>query len=230
MVGPFVDHDVWSRLRQTAHGSWGQIFSLFHNLQTISVGCCEIVDHPWPTASHVFVLEHGRDVCNELNPPYVEDLTVNMAWASAEILQSAPPSVLRLKLSLANTDNFDSTSTVNELLSIGHTPPLQLQLPKITRLCPTFRGVAGTHGIKYAHDKTGSIGSVRPWINALNRLFNLRYLEFRDTPVDNSDLAFTDMENSVIDATILDWILPKLSLKRLHTLRVSTFLLDIATV
>jgi hypothetical protein len=80
MVEPFTDNRSWYRLLRYAQSSWGQVCNRFRNLEGISVGCCEIVDQPWPTFTHTFVLQHGRNVVYEPNPIYLEDSAVNMAW------------------------------------------------------------------------------------------------------------------------------------------------------
>jgi len=112
---------------------------------------------------------------------------------------------------------------------MSHRRPLQLQPPNTTRLCLTLRGIAGTHGSQDEHGDTGSAGSVRHWIHALNSLGDLRHLELQDATEAGSDLQFSDMENSDPLACILDWILPNLSLKHLRTLRLCKFLFDTAT-
>lgn len=182
------------------------------------------MDQPSPTYTNNFVLKYGRE--NLDDPLYEEDSTVNMAWASAVIMNAAPPSVRSLDLSIANMDNFNSFATVNRLLSMSHRRPLQSQMSTITRLQLTIRGIAGTHGSEDEHGDTGSAGTVRHWTKALRSLHALRHLELRDAMAIVSGLQFSDSENSDSQANILEWILPNLVLKQLRTLRLSGFTLN----
>lgn len=226
MIEPFSDNRSWYRLLRCADRSWGQVFRRFPKLEAISVGCCEIVDHPAPTYTHTFVLEHGRDVMSELHPPYAQDSAVNMAWASSIVLKAAPPWVRHFQLSMANTDNFNTFATVNRLLTMIQRWSIQPQLANITSLCLNIRGIAGTHGSSDWAGETGSAGSVRHWTKALNSVPELRHLELRDEMEVDSALRFSGNDMSDLEASVLEWILPELTLKRLRTLRLSRFSFD----
>jgi hypothetical protein len=153
-----------------------------------------------------------------------------MAWASSIILKTAPSWVRHLQVSMANMDNFNSFATVNRLLSMSHRRSLQPHLLNTTSLCLTIRGIAGTHGSSDWHGDTGSAAYVRHWTSALNSLCELRHLELCDAMEVDSDLLFSDMEMSDTQASVLDWMLPKLTLNQLRTLRLSKFSLDEATI
>jgi len=131
---------------------------------------------------------------------------------------------------MANMDNFNSFATVNRLLSLSHRRSLQPHLLNTTSLCLTIKGIAGTHGSSDWEGDTGSAAYVRHWTSALNNLRELRHLELRDAMEIDSELQFSDMEMSDSKGTILDWMLPNLTLKKLRTLQLSGFSLDEATI
>jgi hypothetical protein len=230
MVEPFTDNRSWYRLLRAANISWGQIFSRLANLEEISVGCCEIVDHPSPTCTNTFVLQHGKDVIDEPNPPFFADATVNMAWASAMVIRTAPLHVRRLRLSMANMDNYNSFATINRLQSLSYRQPFDTRIMRTTKLTLTLRGVAGTHGSRDWHGETGSAGSVRHWKGLLNSLRELQHLELRNALSTDDSLPFSDGESSDVKACILEWILPGLIMKQLRTLRLCDFLLDAESI
>lgn len=225
MVEPFTDNRSWYRLLRAADASWPRVFKLFENLAEISVGTCEIVDHPAPTYTHTFVLQHGRDVINEPNPMYVQDRTVNKSWASSVVLKAAPPSVRTLRLSLANLDNFSSFATVNRLLTLGYRQPPGRGLSQITRLCLMLEGIKGTHGSEDHHGETASAGVVRHWKVMLNSVKTLQHLELKNA-LKMSELSFSPQNLTDGLGCILDWILPDLILPQLRTLRLTEFVLD----
>jgi hypothetical protein len=194
------------------------------------VGCCEIVDQPSPTVTHTFVLQHGKEVIKEPYPPYIEDATVNMAWASAMVIRTAPKTVRDLRLSMANMDNFNSFATINRLQSLSHRRLFTTRAMMTTRLSLTLRGTAGTHGSKDWLGDTGSAGSVRHWKTMLNSLDQLQHLEFHNALDTSCILQFSTMELSDLKGCILDWVLPDLALRHLRTLRLCGFLLDIASL
>jgi hypothetical protein len=230
MVEPFTDNRSWYRLLRAANASWGQVFRRLKYLEEISVGCCDIADQPPPTYTHTFVLQHGKDVVTEPHPPFVQDPTVNMAWASSVVVKTAPPTVRRLRLSMANMDNFNSFATVNRLLSLSYKGFPEISNMRTTSLSLTLRGISGTHGQRDWHGDTGSACTARYWKNTLNKLANLQHLELRNEMSLNDDLMFSDMEMSDSRACILDWIMPGLVLQQLRTLRLRHFLLDTATI
>jgi hypothetical protein len=59
---------------------------------------------------------------------------------------------------------------------------------------------------------------------------HLQHLEIRNCMSDNDELNFSDMQQSDPGACILDWLLPRLTLHRLVTLRLCDFVLDKATM
>jgi hypothetical protein len=218
------------RLQRAAGQSWGQIFQRFGNLESISVGCCEILDQPPPTVTHTFLLQHGKEVIEDPSPPYIEDGAVNMAWASAMVIRTAPKSVKNLRLSMANMDNFNSFATINRLQSLTHRRPFDTRNMMTTRLSLAIRGITGTHGSKEWHGDTGSAGSVRHWTNMLNCLDQLQHLEFHNALDTSNILQFSHMELSDPRGCILNWILPELALRHLRTLHLRGFLLDEASI
>lgn len=229
LVEPFVDNRRWYVLLRNAQQSWGQVFHYFPNLQHIGVGCCERVDHPTGTYTNVFVSQFGRHVTCEAEPPFVEDPTINMAWASALVLEGAPQTVRSLQLSMANMDNFNSFATVNRLLSIVYRNSqfLSLQPPLgVTELSITLRGVDGLHGELEWTGDTGSAGLLRYWKKVLGALRNLRYLEFREEVGDSPNLAFTSGEETDSNDNVVVWLLHHLKHNRLETLRLRDFFLD----
>jgi hypothetical protein len=131
---------------------------------------------------------------------------------------------------MCNMDNFNNFATVNRLLSMGHRRTPQPHLMKTTSLSLTIRGIAGTHGSSDWHGDTGSAGYVRHWTSALNSLRDLRHLELHDDMRVASELRFSELEMSDSKASLLDWILPKITLKQLRTLRLCKFTLDTATI
>jgi hypothetical protein len=251
MVEPFTDNRSWwvafagdsysshpltrmsksrYRLQYAAGRSWAKIFNRFCNLESISVGCCDIVDQPSPTVTNTFVLQHGKGVIEEPHPPYIEDGAVNMAWASALVIRTAPRTVRDLRLSMANMDNFNSFATINRLQSVIQHGRFTTRTMMITRLSITLRGIAGTHGNKEWHGDTGSAGSVRHWTTLLNSLEQLQHLEFHNALDASGILQFSHMELSDAKGCILDWILPELASRHLRTLRLCGFLLDEASI
>ncbi|KAH7345983.1 hypothetical protein BKA66DRAFT_323989 [Pyrenochaeta sp. MPI-SDFR-AT-0127] len=227
LVEPFTDNRRWHQLFRTANNTWSQILRHFTHVEEISVGCCERVDQPRPTYTHTFLLEHGKFVLEDVHPRFVEDPTVNIAWASSVICRSAPPSVRSLRLSMANMDNFNSVATVNRLLSLSYRQPdASRYLTQITRLSLSLRGIAGIHGEQDWHGDTGSAGSVRFWKKILNSLGGLQHLELHNTLSIEEDLRFSELDNSDAKACILEWLLPGLVLNQLRSLRLCDFLLD----
>lgn len=229
MVEPFTDNRRWYKLLHAANSTWCRIFFKFENLESISVGCCERVDQPRPTCTNTFVLEHGRSVIEDVQPPFVEDATVNMGWASAIIFRVAPSTVQSLQLSMANLDNFNTVATVNRLLSLSYRNLHPGYMHNVTRLSLTLGGVTGVHGAQDWSGDTGSAGLVRHWKKELNSMRCLQHLELRDAS-NLENVPFSDLENTDLCATILDWLLPDLILDQLRTLRLCNFLLNRATV
>jgi hypothetical protein len=235
LVEPFVDSRRWYSLLRNAQASWPDIFQAFPKLQEIGVGCCERVHHPPQTYTSIFVKRHGEDVLAEARPHFFEDFAVNMGWASAVVLECAPPSVQSLHLTMVNMDNFNQFATVNRLLSIVYrnsqfltvNPPLG-----ITKLSLTLRGVRGVHGNDTNTD-TGSAGLLRYWERVLNSLRNLKHLEFfydRSSEGHYFDLAFTEGENTDISSNVVTLVLAKVKHPQLETLRLHDFGLDQATL
>ena len=229
MVEPFTENRRWYQQLRSAHTSFGRIFAHFANLATISISHCERVDHPRATSTSTFVLQHGREVVEHVHPVFVEDATVNMGWASAVILHSAPPGVKDLRLSLVNMDNFSSVAAVNRLLSLSYrhscVPTSTSYLSNITRLSLSLRGVAGTHGKREWAGDTGSAGSVRFWTREINTMRQLRYLEFTNHLSEAADIRFSGLEHSEPKASVLGWLLPRLELEELRTLALTGFVL-----
>ena len=231
MVEPFTDNRRWHQLLRTANASWGKIFRHFTHLEEISVGCCEIVDQPRPTYTNLFLLQHGKFVEADAHPRYIEDPTVNMAWASSIICGSAPPTVRFLRLSMANMDNFSSVATVNRLLSLGYRAIDSRQsLSQVTRLDLSLCGVAGTHGDRDWHGDTGSAGNVRFWTKALNSMYNIQYLALRNKLSTDENIRFSPRNYSDPKGCLLEWLLPGLVGDYLSTLRLCDFLLDKASI
>lgn len=228
LVEPFTDNRRWHQLFRTANNTWGQTLGLFTHVEEISVGCCERADQPRPTYTHSFLLQHGKFVTEDVQPRFVEDSTVNRAWASAVICRSAPPTVRSLRLSMANMDNFNSVATVNRLLGLSYRQVGQSEY-LLQSLSLSFRGVAGTHGDQNWHGDTGSAGSVRFWKTMLNGLSSLQHLELRNVLTIDEDFRFSEMDRSDAKACILEWLLPDLVLSQLRSLRLCDFLLDKAT-
>jgi len=233
LVEPFIDNRRWYALLRNAQASWPDIFDAFPNLQEIAVGCCERVHHPSQTYTNVFLSRHGKQAVSELRPYYLEDPTVNMGWASAVVLESVPPGLRSLQLSMANIDNLNSFATVNRLLSIVYrsslfvasNPPLG-----ITKLSITLRGVRGVHGSEPSSD-TGSAGLVQYWEKVLNLLHNLKHLEFHQhRHSDDLALAYTDGERTNKVGNVVTMILAKLQHPQLETVRLHGFSLDEVTL
>ncbi|RAR07279.1 hypothetical protein DDE82_002900 [Stemphylium lycopersici] len=229
MVQPFTENRRWYQLLRSANSSFGRIFAHFKNLTSISISHCERVDHPRPTATSTFVLQHGKQVIEDVHPVFVEDATVNMGWASAVILHAAPPGVKDLRLSLSNMDNFSSVAAVNRLLSLSYRHSALTAstsyLSNITRLSLSLRGVAGTHGDREWAGDTGSAGSVRFWTREINSMRQLRYLEFTNHLSEAKDIKFSDLQHSEPKASVLAWLLPRLELQELQTLALTGFVL-----
>ncbi|KAF2260997.1 hypothetical protein CC78DRAFT_536026 [Lojkania enalia] len=232
LVEPFTDNRTWHRLLNSAIHFWPQIFTRFPNLRHIGVGVCERVDHPASTYTNLFIQEHGREVIHEVNPPYVEDATVNLAWASSIVLQSAPPSVSSLQLSATHNDNLSSFANVNRLLGMVYRSTAFLtdtRLVNIKNCTISIKGVAGTHGAKNWHGDTGSAGMVRYWRKVLSAMPNLTHLTLR-LDVEGRDLRFTNLEDSDPNGCILEWLLTDLNLDGLKELVLSDFLLRTDTI
>jgi hypothetical protein len=230
MVEPFTDNRSWYRLLRAANTSLGQIFGRFSNLEEISVGCCDVIDQPAPTCTHTFILQHGKEVVSEPSPPFLEDATVNMAWASAMVIRTAPTNVRRLRLSMANMDNYNSFATINRLQSLSYRQPFNTRIMRTTRLTLTLRGIAGTHGSRDWLGETGSASSVRHWKNLLNSFRELQHLDLHNALSTDSRLQFSDLESSDSKACILDWILTGFILKKLRTLHLRDFAFDTASI
>ncbi|KAF1843830.1 uncharacterized protein K460DRAFT_368690 [Cucurbitaria berberidis CBS 394.84] len=231
MVEPFTNNRRWQQLFRTANATWAQLFARFTHLDEISVKCCERVDQPRPTYTHTFVLQYGKFIHEDEHPKYVEDSTVNIAWASSVICRSAPPTVRSLRLSMANMDNLSSIATVNRLLSLSYRQPNVIRYPiRITRLSLSLRGVAGVHGNRDWKGDTGSAGSVRFWKGVLNTSHGLQHLELRNSLTMNEDIRFSNLENSDSKACVLAWLLPGLAVSQLRTLRLCDFMLEKAVV
>jgi hypothetical protein len=226
LVEPFVENRRWYMLLRNAQASWPDIFRSFPNLEEIGVGCCERIRHPSCTYTNVFVARHGNDVLSEVEPLYAEDSTVNMGWASAVVLASAPSSVRSLQLSIANFDNFNSFATVNRLLSIVYRdtmfltedPPLN-----ITKLSITLRGIDGVHGQPEWSSDTGSAGLLRYWEKVISSLVGLKHLEFRQDMNSDPNLAFTSGENTKPMGNVVVSVLSQINHPRLETLQLHDF-------
>lgn len=231
MIGPFTDNRRWHQLLTAANRSWGRIFRFFENLEEISVGTCERVDQPRPTFTNTFILQHGPLVVEDAFPSFVEDSTVNTAWASSVISRSAPPTVRTLHLSMANMDNFTTVATVNRLLSLSYRcPDLDQNSVRVTRLSLSLRGVTGIHGDRDWHGDTGSAGSLRFWKKTLGSFHMLQHLELHNELSLDENIRFSELERSDTKACLLDCILPGLVLDQLRTLRLCDFLLDRASI
>lgn len=226
MVEPFTDNRSWYRLLRTAESAWRRVFQKFVGLERISVGCCNIVDHPSPTCTYTFVFNHGRSVIEEPDPPFIEDSAVNLAWASCMVMRAAPANVQSLRLSLANMDNFNSFATINRLLGISYKSYSVSHTLKMTRICLTLQGIRGTHGSRNWAGDTGSAAVVRYWKGMLNKAYCLQHLELRNELAVSNELQFSNLERTDLHGTIIDWLLPDLSLPQLRTLRLCDFLLD----
>lgn len=230
MVAPFTDSRRWYVLFHAANNSWRRIFRYFHNLTTISVGKSWIVDQPLPACAANLVARHDVIDCF-VDPPYIEDCTVNQAWASSIVLMMASTKVRTLHLTLANTDNLDSTATVNRLLNLSYLlTPLSTRLSGITTLHLTLGGIYGTHGVHDEFGPTGSAACARYCKKVLNSLTGLRHLELHDELRPDNDIMFTDLGMTDWREHILEWILPGLVLKRLQTLHLCKFDLESAAL
>jgi hypothetical protein len=136
MVEPFTNSRSWYRLVSAVGTSLGRVFKQYPNLEAISVASSKIVDHPSPTVTYAFILCHGKSVIWEPGPPFVQDDTVNTAWASLVVLRTMPPTIRSLRLSLANMDNFHSFSTVNRLIGDSNNERTTPCFSDMERSCP----------------------------------------------------------------------------------------------
>lgn len=232
LVEPFTSNRRWYSLLRNAQNTWQDLFRFFPNLEEIGVGCCEIDEHPAPTSTKAFLTRYGSAIRKEVWPPYIEDSTVNIGWASAIVLEAAPPTVQRLHLGMVNLDHFNFFSTVNRLLGIVYQrhhflsdhPPLN-----ITKLCINFQGLEGMHGSFDWDDDMGSAISVRYWVLVLSSLRSLVYLEFGQER-SYEHLAFTlatnEYEIDLKSSPILH-LLQNYRPERLKTLRLAGFLFQL---
>ncbi|KAF2466686.1 uncharacterized protein BDR25DRAFT_345296 [Lindgomyces ingoldianus] len=232
MVEPFTDSRRWLQLLSYARHLFPRIFGYFLNLETISVGICGRTEHPASTYTNLFVTQYGEGVINDVHPLYVEDPNANLAWASAVVLQSAPPSVKALHLSMANLDNLNSFATVNRLLSICYKNAKTLNrrpTKAITSLTLDLRGIEGVHGHRDWNGDTGTAGMVRYWKHALGSLPSLATLDLRADNLDH-DLNFSGLDDTDNKGCILEWLFAGLPLSNLKTLSVRYFLLHEETI
>ncbi|KAF2641591.1 hypothetical protein P280DRAFT_317180 [Massarina eburnea CBS 473.64] len=233
LVEPFIDNRRWFHLLRDASRCWRNIFRSFPNLQEIVIGCCERLEHPKETDTAVFVTKYGRDVNlrDEIDPPFVEDATVNMGWASSIVLQNIPPGVKGLHLTIANMDNLNSYATVNRLpnLIFRSNQWLDVHPPvHITNLSVTVRGVVGVHGDLQHMSGAGSAPVIRHWIEVLSSLISLRRLEFREDPLReyNRALSFSYGRHTNTEDHILRHILHSTRMAHIDTLQLTGFLID----
>jgi hypothetical protein len=229
MIKPFTQSWRWYQLAHTAKCTFFRVFSHFDNLTSISVACCERVDQPRPTYTSTFILQSGKSVTEKENPRCVEDAAVNMGWASAAILHTAPLHVQNLQLSMANIDHFGALATVSQVLRIGYDkPPLVVlkNLVNITRLSLSVRGIAGTHGPPDPPRQGPSADAVWFWRHKINHMPHLRYLELIESFSATCETSFSDLEETNSTASILPWLLPHLALKELLELRLRGFALQ----
>lgn len=232
MVEPFTDNRRWHQLYLAADCSWQRIFRSFPYLEAISVGCCGRTEQPAYTYTHVFVLQHGKSVVEDVYPKFVEDATVNMAWASSLVCAYAPPSVRSLSLTMANMDNLNSSATINRLLSLSYSSraDMNLGLWHVTKVSLTIRGIAGVHGAKDWDGDTGTAGSVRYWKKVLNLMQGLQHLELRNGLTADEEYRMTALEHTDTEESVLGWLLPGLVANQLQTLRLADFSFNRATV
>lgn len=228
MVQPFVENRRWYSLLRNAEATWGRIFRCFPNLQEIVVGQCPLIDYPKTTSTYSFMLRHGKYIQTELEPPYREDFTVNVAWASAVVLKTAPPNVRHLHLGMANLDNFNSLATVNSLQNYVYRKIdfLVNNLPSgITKLTVALGGVDGVHGDPDHRRDTGSAGMLRYWAKVLPSLTNLTYLQIYFVSMD-WDISFTNEESTDRTDNVLYRLLRNYKPEKLQTLKLRVMELE----
>ena len=229
MVEPFIDSMRWPRLVSSAQ-TWGRVLNSLENLETVEVGCCERVDHPWPTVTHHFVQQHGKDVVRAEQPAYVEDDTINKGWASL-LLVTIPINALTYKLTWAQTDNLTTWATVNRLLGMGYDLASRTSIVNdMKRLTLTLEGAYGTHGSRDWQGTTGTAAGVRFWQSALNKMPNLAHLTLCNQTTPDDEKLFTGLGMTNIRGNVMDWFLPGLNPPSLRTLRLQDFAFDKATV
>ncbi|EUC46373.1 hypothetical protein COCMIDRAFT_35993 [Bipolaris oryzae ATCC 44560] len=228
MVEPFIQSWRWHPLVHCAESSFSRIFSYFKNLISISVACCEREDHPQPTCTHTFIQQTGKSVTEQETPRFVEDRTINLAWASAIIARKAPAHVQDLHLSLANIDNYYAAGTVNSVLRRGYMYPEDEfpNLATLTRLTLSVRGTPGTHGHPYPTDASATFHAVWFWKHMVNHMVQLQYLELVDDFDTSSTINFSDLDYTNHTASILPLILPHLELNELQVLKLCGFALQ----
>lgn len=231
MVKPFTNGFRWVELLDNALYSWSHIFGRFNNVEKISVECCGRLEHPETTYTNTFLQQRGLNLEDGLEyDPWIEDSSINKAWASSLILGLHLPSVRSLDLTWANTDNLDRFTTVNRLLGTGYRSAFKGNTSHLSRLTLTIRGVKGTHGSRGWEGRTGSAAGVRFWQKALNSMPNLEFLNFVDDLTSDEELMFTDSSMSNSNESVLEWLLPGLKAPKLRTLRFDRVLFDKSTI
>ncbi|KAF2176384.1 hypothetical protein K469DRAFT_723232 [Zopfia rhizophila CBS 207.26] len=206
MVEPFTDNRRWHKLLFCAMVTWRQVFPHLPNLEHIGVGFCGRTDHPAPTYTNTFVTRYGKWVHWDENSMFVEDASVNLAWASAIVLQTVTKTVKSLHLSMANSDNLSSFATVNRLLTNCYRLLASMPLKAITKLALDLRGPEGTHGDRNWTGRTGTAGMVGYWKAILAFMPSLAHLEIYGAD-QHPKYQFNDNEDSTDrKGCILDWL------------------------
>ncbi|KAF5844907.1 hypothetical protein GGP41_008862 [Bipolaris sorokiniana] len=228
MVEPFIQSWRWHPLVHCAESSFARIFSYFKNLTSISVACCERVDHPQPTCTRTFIQQTGKSAIEQETPRFVEDRTINLAWASAIIVRKAPPHVQTLQLSLANIDNYYATGTVNQILRRGYMYPEDKfpNLANLTHLTLSIRGTPGTHGHPSPPNSAATFHAVWFWKLMINQMLQLQHMELVDDFDTSPGTNFSDLDYTNHTASILPLLLPYLELGQLQVLRLHGFALQ----
>ncbi|KAH7557975.1 hypothetical protein BM1_05247 [Bipolaris maydis] len=228
MVEPFIQGWRWPALVNCAESSFARIFGYFKNLTSISVACCERVDHLQPTCTGTFIQQTGKSAIEQENHRFVEDRTVNLAWASAIIVRKAPPHVHTLRLSLANIDSYYKTNTVNSTLRKGYGYPESNfpNLANLTRLTLSVRGIPGTHGHPSHVRIAAKFHAGWFWKLIISKMLQLQHLELVDDYDTSPDTCFSGLEYTNHTASILPLLLPYLELNQLKVLGLRGFALQ----
>ncbi|EUC35302.1 hypothetical protein COCCADRAFT_24716 [Bipolaris zeicola 26-R-13] len=228
MVEPFCQLWRWRPLVHSAEWSFARIFGYFKNLTSISVACCERVDHPQSTCTHTFIQQTGKSVVEQETPRFIEDRTVNLAWASAIIVRKAPSHVQTLQLSLASIDNYSPNGTVSEILRRGYMYPEDEfpNLATLTRLTLSIRGTPGTHGHFSPANSSTTFNAFWFWKLMINKMLQLQHLELVDDLDTSSQTNFSDLDYTNHTASVLPLLLPYLELNQLKVLRLRGFALQ----
>ncbi|KAF2500307.1 hypothetical protein BU16DRAFT_242981 [Lophium mytilinum] len=234
MVQPFPDDPRWSSLASFAYSSCKTVLPVLPKLEHVGCGICLPEDFPTPTSTNSFV-KRWRNSVAAVNPVYIYDFDVNLAWISGIALHSVPLHVKSLGMSAANLATLSSMVTVNRILSticnihkLSQNPVHRVGTMAVTELSLTIGGIRGTHGIDTWAGNTGSIGMVKYWADAINLLPNLTYLALVG---DRMELPGAEQMSNDLDHGWMTWLFRSLvSLRHLESFSLYYFTITPETI